>query len=167
MNIQPIINLNINVDPSAITADEAGEYAAGVMARLTAEFGAGGAVTVGSPAHIVGLDKQLARLTEHEPVFAPRIKALHQELISLGYQPRLPKSEKDVPPPYISYIDPTTGKNLGNLNSERFTFMRGSLLAKLKGKPLMQANSRHASCHIVSEDAVKAVVKVAKAELAP
>jgi hypothetical protein len=62
-------------------------------------------------------------------------------------------------------VDPVTGDNLGNLNSERFTFMRGALLDKLKDKPLMEANSRHASCRLVSDDAVKAVVKVAKSEL--
>jgi hypothetical protein len=166
MSAEPIININLNIDPKALSADEVGEYAAAVYAKLTAELATSGTVVaVGSPAHVVGIDKQLGRLADFKPVFAPRVKALHNELVALGYQPRLPKSEKDALPSYISYVDPVSGDNLGNLNSERFTFMRGVLLEKLKGKPHMESNSRHASCRLVSEDAVKAVVKVAKSEL--
>lgn len=162
----PVINLNLTIDPTTMSAADAGAYAAQMYATLTAELATPASAATGTPAHIVGIDKQLGRLTDYRPVFAPRVKSLHTQLVALGYEPRLPTSVKDNVPSYLSYIDPATGSNLGNLNSERFTFMRGALRDKLKDQPHMQANERYASCHLVSDAAVTAVVNVAKAELA-
>jgi len=164
MNTQPIVQINLTIDPTVMTADEAGAYAACVVAKVAAELASGAGAATGSPAHIVGIDKQLARLTDYATTFAPHIKAAHAQLITAGYVPQLPNSKKDPLPPYISYIDPVTGQNLGNLNSERFVFMRGPLRAKLKDLLGFDSDSRYASRRVNGADGVAAVIKVAVVE---
>lgn len=149
------LTLALHVDPTVLTPEQAAEYAAAVLSRLTATALPGTAV------HLVGIDKQLARLNDNEPTFAPRVKRLHQELMTLGYTPKLPKSDKGTPPPYISYIDPATGENIGNLNSRTFHVMRTSLRDSLKATGF-SANSRYAYRTLNDEAAVDAVVAVAK-----
>lgn len=156
------VNINIQIDPKAMTAAEAAAYGAEVVAALTANLGTPAAMTVGTPAHIVGIDKQLGRLTDFAPVYAPRVKKLHHELVALGYVPTLPKSKKGQPPSYISYHD-AKGKNFGNLNSKTFVVMRGDLRDELEKHPLFGANPRYAYCELESDEAVAAVVKVAAA----
>lgn len=153
------VNINLAIDPSTMSADAAADYAATVMAKLTAPVSP--TTAVGSAAHIIGIDKQLGRLTDHKPVFAPRVKRLHAELVKLGYTPTLPNSKKDPLPSYISYIDPVSGENLGNLNSEKFYVMRTALRDKLAKLDHFGSDSRYANCHVVSDAAVDAMLKVA------
>ncbi len=84
--------------------------------------------------------------------------------MKLGYLPTLPKSKKDPLPSYISFIDPATGVNFGNINSEKFYVVRGDLLAELGAIKHFGADSRYAHVHLVSDDAVEALLKIAKRE---
>lgn len=165
--IAPTIQVNVNIDPAALTPAQAGEYAAAVIAKLTTDLTATPTSAPGSAAHIVGIDKQLARLMDHNPAFAVRVKGLHYDLAGIGYVPTLPNSKQGQLPSYISYIDPVTGQNLGNLNSEKFYVMRAALREQLKDQLHFGADSRYAHCHLTSDEAVKAVAKLAKAEQAP
>lgn len=155
------LTLALQVDPSVMTPDQAAEYAAAVLSKLTTAAAA--AAAPGTAVHLVGIDKQLARLNDHDATFAPRVKRLHQELMKLGYTPKLPKSAKGTPPPYLSYVDPATGVNLGNLNSKTFHVMRTSLRDTLKAAGF-SANSRYAYRTLSSDAAVDEVLTVAKAE---
>lgn len=160
------VHLNVNIDPTAITASQAGEYILALVAKLTSDLSAMPPSLPGSAAHIVGIDSQLARLMDHNPAFAVRVRTLHNNLEGLGYVPTLPNSKKDPLPSYISYLDTITGRNLGNLNSERFTVMRGALRDRLNDQPHFSADDRYAHCQLTSDEAVRAVTMVAKDEKA-
>jgi hypothetical protein len=97
-------------------------------------------------------------------VFAPRVRRVHETLVKLGYTPTLPKSEKKELPSYVSYLDPDNGVNFGNLNSETFHVMRNDLRDELAALPHFGANKRYARCHLVTEEAVDALLKIAERE---
>ncbi len=153
--------INVNVDAAAMSPEEAVAYCQAVIKGLTADDDVPAKVTVGP---IKGLDKQLGRLLDHNPAFAPRVRTVHDELVKIGYVPTLPKSSKKELPSYISYIDPVTGENFGNLNSQKIYIMRGKLRDELAGLPHFGADSRYAHCHLTSDDAVEAVLKIADRE---
>ena len=156
------IHIVLNVDPSKTTPEEAAEWAIAWAAKVNTAAVA--EETTPGTGLIFGLDKQLGRLTDHQPVFAPRVRRVHETLVKLGYTPTLPKSEKKDLPSYVSYLDPHNGVNFGNLNSETFHVMRGDLRDELSVLPHFGANKRYASCHLVSEDAVDALLKIAERE---
>ena len=156
------IQVQIGIDASAIKADRAVEYIKDIIDGLGRGDGGGTPVVLSAP--VFGLDKQLGRLLDHNPIFAKRVRVVHDQLIALGYVPTLPKSKKDPLPSYISYIDPVTGVNFGNLNSEKFYVMRGELKAELEGMPHFGSDSRYAHVHLVNEDAVQALLEIAKRE---
>ena len=166
MDTDPRFNLNLNIDPSQMTAVEAGSYAAELMAELTDKLSTTTA-PAGSAAHIVGVDKQLGRLTDYPRSEAVRVKRVHAELTALGYIPTLPKPKNGgkTLPSYLSFRNPKTGKNLGNLNSRTFKVMRQDLRDALVKDPLFAAEPRYAYCELTSDAAVDAVVKVASDEM--
>ena len=105
---------------------------------------------------------QLVRLTKYSPAFARRLRRLHESLIELGYEARVPvKRSGSRRASYISYIDMRDGRNLGNTNSETFTFMRKGLRESLSGDPLV-GGTRYATVHFSTEQAVDLVVAVAR-----
>ena len=156
------IQVQIAINASDMTADKAVEYVKNVVAGLSKTDGSSTPVVLSAP--VFGLDKQLGRLLDHNPVFAKRVRAVHDQLIALDYVPTLPKSKKNPLPSYISYIDPVTGINLGNLNSEKFYVMRGELKTELKALPHFGSDSRYANVHLVSDEAVQALLKIAERE---
>jgi hypothetical protein len=156
------IHIVLNIDPAKTTPEEAVEWAITWAAKVNTAA-ASGATTVGAGL-IFGLDKQLGRLTDHQPVFAPRVRRVHETLVKLGYTPTLPKSEKKELPSYVSYLDPDNGVNFGNLNSETFHVMRNDLRDELAALPHFGANKRYARCHLVTEEAVDALLKIAERE---
>jgi hypothetical protein len=156
------IQVQIAISASEMTADKAVEYVKNVVAGLSKADGTGAPIVMSAP--VFGLDKQLGRLLDHNPAFATRVRTLHDQLILLGYAPHLPKSKKDPLPSYISYIDPVDGANFGNLNSEKFYVMRGELKTELAALPHFGSDSRYANVHLVSDDAVQALLKIAERE---
>ena len=160
----PAINLNVNLDAATMDAETSAKYIADLIAELTLNLDNSGTSSVGTPAHIVGIDRQLGRLMDFDPVHAPRVKRLHNELVALGYTPTLPKSKKKLPPSYLSYLD-AKGNNFGNLNSKTFIVMRSHLRDSLADAALFDANPRYAFCELDSEEAVDAVLEVAKDEM--
>jgi hypothetical protein len=156
------LHAEVVIDPAVTTAAEAAAYLTTLsgLLGLTAPAGAApaGPVTV--------VDQQLDRLTNHSPMFASRLRKLHAALIALGYVPTLPKPKtagKPLPS-YISYVDPTSGVNFGNANSEKFYVMRKDLRDELAALPQFGADSRYANCALVSDDAVDALLKIAERE---
>lgn len=114
------------------------------------------------------LAKQLKRLTDHAPMFAPRVHALHEQLVALGYVPKLPTplKAKGKLPSYISYLDPVTGENFGNVNSEKFYVMRKALRDELAALKHFGADARYAHCRLLGDESVAAVLKIATREKA-
>ncbi len=147
----------VSIDASKFSPQEAAEWIAEFHAARADDAGAG----LGSP-----LEKQLARLTDYAPVRAPRIQRTHHELVALGYVATLPKSGKDTLPSYISYVDPTTGENLGNLNSSSFMVMRKALSKELDGKPFFTSRGRYAQLELTGDAAIDALLTVASDQLA-
>lgn len=110
---------------------------------------------------------QLHRLTANQPHLAPQLTALHQGLIVLGYLPQIP-AHVSAPrhATYISYLDPATGRNLGNSNGRTFTFMRADLKKPLSGHPLVKT-ARYATVPLHTPGAVDLVLTVADQEKHP
>ncbi len=110
------------------------------------------------------ISKQLNRLQDHNPVFADRIQTLHDGLVALGYQPTVPvpRKPKEQLPSYLNYVDPVTGRNFGNANSQRLYIMRGELKSVLKDKPHVSTSGRYASIALLSDAAVNFALEVAK-----
>lgn len=156
------IQVQIAIDASEMTADKAVEYVKNIVAGLSKADGSSTPIVMSAP--VFGLDKQLGRLLDHNPVFATRVRTVHDQLIALGYVPTLPKSKKNPLPSYISYIDPASGTNFGNLNSEKFYVMRGELKTELEALPHFGSDSRYANVHLVNDDAVQALLKIAQRE---
>jgi hypothetical protein len=64
-------------------------------------------------------------------------------------------------PSYVSYVDPVSGKNLANLNSQRLVFMRAELRDQLVGQPHVKADARYAGVSLTTPDAVDFALSVA------
>jgi len=156
------IHIVLNIDPSKTTPDEAVKWAITWAEKVKTATMPGETKATAGP--IYGLDKQLGRLTDHQPMFAPRVRKVHETLVKLGYTPTLPKSTKKELPSYISYIDPANGVNFGNVNSEKFYVMRKALRDELAALPHFDADKRYAHCHLVSEAAVEGLLKIAERE---
>jgi hypothetical protein len=110
---------------------------------------------------------QLKRLTDFSPVFAARVRRVHEGLVELGYVPTLPRPRAGGPlPSYISYVDPVTGSNLGNLNSQKFYVMRRELRDELNGKPYVGADTRYANVSLVDDGAAAFVLRIARQQKA-
>jgi hypothetical protein len=159
-NIQ--IRIVLNIDPSKSTPDEAAEWAIAWAQEFGAATMSGTTKTHAGP--IYQVDEQLGRLTGLKPVFAPRVRKVHQTLINIGYTPTLPSSTKKDPPPYISYIDPDNGVNFGNLQSKTFYVMRKNLRDELAALPGFVSDRRYAHCSLDSEHAVDALLRIAERE---
>jgi hypothetical protein len=161
------VTCHINIDASRMTPREADDWLDGFVAlRAAPKPTPGTATTLVTP--IPGVDRQLARLTDFNPSFAARVRAVHAGLMELGYVPTLPKSKsgkKDLPS-YLAYIDPVTGQNLGNLNSEKFYVMRGVMRDELAAREFFGADSRYAHIHLTSDAAVEALLRVGREQKA-
>lgn len=177
----------LSVDPSRTSPAEVATFAAATLEELTRTLAAAGVALTGpapvaaagvsaagvvsaaaassalasGPGHIPGLAQQLGRLMDHNPVFAPRVQQVHDALVKLGYTPTLPKSAKATMPSYVSYIDPKTGLNLGNLNSEKFYVMRANLRDELAAQKHFGADQRYAHCHLTGPESVDALIEMA------
>ena len=114
-------------------------------------------------APVFGLDKQLGSAARLHLVFATRVRTVDDQLIARGCADAA-EVEEEPPPNYVSYIDPVSGTNLGNLNSESFYVMRGELKTELEALPRSGSDSRYANVHLVNDDAVTALLKIAGRE---
>jgi hypothetical protein len=162
-NVDLHLAVQLRIDASVTSAEDAVAYIQTVVRGLN-DPAAGSDVTVTVSTPVFGLDRQLGRLMDHNPAFAARVRKLHDGLVRIGYSPTLPKSSKDVLPSYISYIDPATGVNFGNLNSEKIYIQRRDLRDELKDQPHFGSDNRYANCHLTSDEAVQAVLEVAARE---
>jgi hypothetical protein len=81
------------------------------------------------------------------PAYAERFTLLHEGLLALGYEPKVPVPRSGSKPPgYVSYADPADGnRNLGNANSSSFTFMRMELRDELMKHDFV-GGSRYRRC---------------------
>lgn len=115
----------------------------------------------------VGIDAQLKRLTDFAPTWARFVRRAHEGLTELGYVATLPAPRKsDRLPSYIAYIDPATGKNLGNINSAAFYVMRRELRDELAGQPHVKVDSRYAHISLTGDAAVDLLLELARAQKA-
>jgi len=154
----------VAVDPAVTTAEDAAAYVNKLAGLLGVPIA--GVAGPGTAGPITVVDQQLTRLTNHSPMFSGRLRRLHEALVALGYVPTLPKPKtagKPLPS-YVSYIDPKTGVNFGNANSEKFYVVRKDLRDELAALPHFGADSRYANCPLVSDDAVDALLKIAERE---
>jgi hypothetical protein len=118
----------------------------------------------GSSAALLDVNGQLDRLKTFWPSFAGRLQRLHDGLVSLGYEPRVPeqRSSSSRQASYVSYVDPADGRNLGNTNSGTFYFMPKKLTEELAGHEFVKVG-RHASVHFDTDAKVHYILDVAKA----
>jgi hypothetical protein len=160
------LRLTLTVDPAVTSPEDAADWlrrfdarrAGAVPARVDT---APGVEPVGGPLDTVGA--QLHRLTAFSPGYADRVRRIHEGLAELGYVATVPRPRRaEQPPSYLSYLDPASGRNLGNLNSEKFYVMRRDLRDELAEHPLVGADTRYAHVALVSDEAVEHVLSIAR-----
>lgn len=162
-----MITVTVTVDAGRLTPAQAADWLAAFEAlRATGDAVAQRATTGGDPADDA-VERQLRRLTDFSPSFASRVRRVHDHLVEIGYVATLPSPRKSVRlPSYVSYVDPATGVNLGNLNSQKFYVMRRALRDALRGKPNVAVDSRYANIALVDDAAAALVVDLAKQQKA-
>lgn len=157
-----MISVTVTVDAQKMTPSEAADWLTAFEAlHATAAAAPRQAATHDGQADDA-IERQLRRLTDFSPSFASRVRWVHEQLVAVGYVATLPDPRKSARlPSYISYVDPATGANLGNLNSQKFYVMRRPLRDVLKGRPHVAVDSRYANIALVDDGAATFVIELA------
>jgi hypothetical protein len=162
-----LISVTVTIDAHQMTPAEAADWLAAFDTLRAAATAASRQATTDDGQADDPLERQLRRLTDFSPSFASRVRWVHGQLVLLGYVATLPDPRKSARlPSYISYVDPATGANLGNLNSQKFYVMRRPLRDVLKGQPHVEVDSRYANIALVDDDAASFLVELAKQQKA-
>lgn len=172
MTITPWLQATLDDDPTAV-AQWVADYNAALPEGLRSGMPATPMVvmpTLADPAamadddadQIIDVEGQLKRLTGYWKARAPFLMRLHESLMALGYQPKVPeKRTADKLASYISYIDPVDGRNLLNTNSGTAYIQRKDVSDALSGDPLLRGGPQ-AVVEFDSDEKVDFLLDVAR-----
>jgi hypothetical protein len=160
-----VITVTVAIDAQQMTPEQAADWLA-VFETLHAT-NAGSMQNTADDDDADAVEHQLRRLTDYSPSFASRVRWVHGQLLRIGYVATLPAPRKSSRlPSYVSYVDPATGVNLGNLNSQTFVVVRRALRDVLKDQPYVEVDSRYAKISLVDDDAASFLIELAKQQKA-
>ena len=149
VTVTPWLKATLDDDPSAV-AQWVADYNAALPDGL--RFGMPTAPVVVMPSvvdppkladddtdEIIDVEAQLKRFTGFWKARAPFLLRLHEGLVALGYEPKVPeKRTAEKTASYLSYIDPVDGRNLLNVNSGTAYFQRKDVGDALAGHPFLR-----------------------------
>jgi hypothetical protein len=112
------------------------------------------------------VDAALAYYKRAWPKRSANLARLHDSLINLGYEARLPetRSESRNQYPYLRYVYPGGDRTLGVANSGSFAFVGGSFQDRLAHEPGGQATRDGVRFQLDSPDAVDRIIRIAQNE---